>query len=529
MALSGAQVAQVAHQAGFRGQALSDMVAIAYRESRWQADAHRSDRPKSALSGDMGLFQINYSHWPMLQQALGLTSKTQLFDPVINARAAKILYDKGGLAPWGMGSNGWAAGGDPYRGVDRNRGVQAVAEAQQQGLIGEAYAGNTGSSQFNVSGLGDTSTAGSAPTTIPSDATLVNTVFGVVAVFTPMDGVHVQYLIRPGSNVQYDASRVQNLSADQWWAKYPKGTLIEAGDAEELGTVSMSFGTFKGYWDSIINQVMGFNNPARNDPEVMRVIAELAGRPDMSEAELQNRLQSTQWFQQRTQDELEYNSLSESEKQKRRDEAEARMIQTVFQYAGVDVDGSDPRVKNYVEDVASGRLGFGAFTEIVKTSAAENPESPWSRQTRDEAEAQRQRPIDIENTAQRIREQAERWGLQWSPDTVTKWAKDMVEKKLSDEDLNTAFRDQAAVLYPWKSPEMETATAAAPWLETYRRVMETQGSLFEPEIQRALTAGQGVWEFEQELKKSPKWLSTNNGQQSIEGTVAEMGRRLGFV
>jgi hypothetical protein len=526
MALSGAQVAQVLSQAGFSGKALSDMVAIAYRESRWQPDAHRSDRPKSMLSGDMGLLQINYSHWPMLQQELGLTSKTQLFDPVINARAAKLLYDKGGLAPWGMGSNGWAAGGDPYRGVDLNRGVQAVAEAQQQGLIGQPY--SAGSS---VTNLGDTSTVGAGgPVSLPSDAKLVGNSFGIFAVFS-IGGVNVFYSVpwdQPG-RVQFDPARVERISDAEWNQRYPSSTTVNAGEADELGTVAASFGTFSGYWNSILDQVMGFNNPARNDPEVLKVIAELAGRPDMTEAELQNRLQATQWFQKRTQDELEYNSLSDAEKAKRLADAEARMIQTIFQYAGITVDKSDPRVKNYAEQVASGKLGFGAYTEIVKTSAAENPESPWARQQRDEQETQRQRPIDIENTAQRIREQAERWGLQWSPQTIMKWAKDMVEKKLSDEDLTSAFREQAAVLYPWKSPEMETATAAAPWLETYRRVMESQGSLFEPEIQKALTAGQGVWEFEQELKKSPGWLQTKNGQDSIYSTISEMGSRMGFV
>ena len=77
-ALSGAQVAQVVYQAGFRGQDLTNMVAIARRESGWQATAHRSDQPKHKLSGDLGLFQINYVNWPVVSRALGLSSKSQL-------------------------------------------------------------------------------------------------------------------------------------------------------------------------------------------------------------------------------------------------------------------------------------------------------------------------------------------------------------------------------------------------------------------------------------------------------------------
>lgn len=520
-ALTGSQVAQIAYEAGFRGQDLVNMVAIAKRESGWQPDAHRSDQPKSALSGDRGLFQINSVWDQQLIQAGIINSKQDLFDPVKNARAAAYVMSKQGLAAWGMGANGWAAGGDPFKGTDRNEAQQAVNQAQAQGLLGSPYSGG-GSAM-----LGDSSTAGTGPVTLPRDAKLVSNSFGIFAVFQPAPDVTIYYSIPwDKGTVQFDPNTVERVSDSEWNRRYPNA--VNAGDATELATTAMSFGTFGAQWDAIVNQVMGFNNPARNDPEVMRVIAELAGRPDMSDAELQNRLQATKWFQQRTSDELEYNSLAEAEKQKRRDEAASRMIATVMQYAGENVDAKDPRIANYLEQVASGKMGFGAFTEIVKGSAKENPESPWSRQVRDEGEAQRQRPIDIENTAQRIREQAERWGLQWSPQTIQQWARDMVEKKLSDEDLNQTFRDQAAVLYPWKSPEMETATAAAPWLETYRRVMEAPGSLFEPDIQKALTAGQGVWEFEQELKKTPKWLATNNGQQSVEGAVAQMSRMMGF-
>lgn len=527
-ALSGTQVAQIAYEAGFRGQDLINMVAIAKRESGWQPDAHRSDQPKSSLSGDRGLFQINSVWDAQLIQAGIISSKQDLFDPLKNARAAAYVASKQGLAAWGMGSNGWAAGGDPFRGTNRDEAQQAVNQAQQQGLLGQPYAGGSGSGNFNVSGLGNTSTAGTGPVSLPSDTALVANDFGVFAVFQPSANVFIYYSVPLDGSVQFDMQRqVERVSNEEWNRRYPNA--VGAGDATELGTTAMSFGSFQGQWDAIINQVMGFNNPARNDPEVLRVIAELAGRPDMSEAELQNRLQATQWFQQRTSEELEYNSLSEAEKQKRRDETAARMVATVMQYAGENVDAKDPRVANYLEQVASGKMGFGAFTEVIKDGAEANAESPWSRQVRDEQEAQRQRPIDIENTAQRIREQAERWGLQWSPQTISQWAKDMVEKKLSDEDLNKTFRDQAAVLYPWKSPEIETATAAAPWLETYRRVMETTGSLFEPDIQKALTAGQGVWEFEQELKKKPDWLATNNGQQSVEGTVAQMSRMMGFA
>lgn len=525
MALSGEQVAQIAYEAGFRGADLVNMVAIAKRESGWTPEAHRTDRDPSALSGDMGLFQINYSNWGVVSSALGLTSKQQLFDPLVNAKAAKVLFDRQGLAPWTMGSNGWAAGGDPFKGTNRGEAQQVVSNAQSQGLLGESFAGYSGGP-----GGGPGGTAGDGPTSLPKDAQVFKIDGGwVMAVFSPAPGVNIQYMVPPDNTVSVDWNSVHNVTSAQYHTMFPPDTMVDGGMANELGTTTLQFGTFGKMWDSIVGQTMGYNNPAKDDPGVLKVLAEFAARPDMEPAELQNRLQATQWFQQHTQDQLEWNGLSEQEKRKRLDETATRMQSTIFQFVGVDVDRNDPRVKNHLEAVASGKTGFGAWTQIIKDQAADIKESPWARQVRDEQEAQRQRPIDIENTAQRIRETTERWGVGWSSKTIQKWAKDMVEKKSSDEDLVMELRKQAQVLYPWKDPEVETATAAAPWLETYQRVMEGPASISTPEVQKALTAGQAVFDFETDLKKSDKWLETKNGQDTMYSTVSELGARMGFV
>ena len=374
--------------------------------------------------------------------------------------------------------------------------------------------------------MSDQSTTDVGPIRLPSDTKLVNNTTGTYAVFEIAPGVSLFYAV--DGSVEFDEGSVEHISTDEWATRYPN--IIDAGHASELATVTRSFGSFREMWDSVVGQVMGYNNPARHDPGVLRVLAELAARPDMTEAELQNRLQATEWYQTRTTGQLEWNSLSEEERRKRLDETAARMVGTWFQFGGVDIDVTDPRIQNYLEKVASGEMGYGAWTEIVKNQAEDNPESPWSRQKRGEEEEQKKRPIDIENTAQRVREATERWGVRWSDATISQWAKDMVEKNLSDEDLDKALREQANVLYgSWKDPEIETATAAAPWLETYRRVMESSGSVFTPQVQQALVAGQGVFEFESDLKKTDGWLGTKNGQDSLHSTISEMGKRMGFV
>jgi hypothetical protein len=89
--------------------------------------------------------------------------------------------------------------------------------------------------------------------------------------------------------------------------------------------------------------------------------------------------------------------------------------------------------------------------------------------------------------------------------------------------------DQAQMLYAWKPREMETVTAAQPWLSTFERTMERNADLFDPRVQEALTSGRRVWEFEQDLRRTDEWLGTKNGQGTMTETIAEVGRRMGFV
>lgn len=101
--LTGEQVAQAAYNAKFRGQDLVDVVAIAKRESSWQSTAYNGNRKTGDKS--YGLMQINMidSLGPYRRQLFGITSNEDLFDPEVNMRAAKKLYDfrGGSLYDWG--------------------------------------------------------------------------------------------------------------------------------------------------------------------------------------------------------------------------------------------------------------------------------------------------------------------------------------------------------------------------------------------------------------------------------------------
>tara|TARA_R110000764_G_scaffold191397_1_gene276618 strand:+ start:54 stop:1142 length:1089 start_codon:yes stop_codon:yes gene_type:complete len=124
--LTAEQVAESLYNAGFREPDLSKLVAIGKRESSYKTDAHRTDQPQSKITGDRGLFQINYIHDQRLMDAGIIKTKSDLFDPNINARAAFFLYEQEGLKPWSAGPGGFAEDGDPLYGTDYSKAQTAT-------------------------------------------------------------------------------------------------------------------------------------------------------------------------------------------------------------------------------------------------------------------------------------------------------------------------------------------------------------------------------------------------------------------
>jgi len=107
--LTGAEVAAYAYKAGFRGQDLVKIVAIAGRESSWRTGAYNPDR--STGDDSYGLTQIN-----MLGQmgtnrlrSFGISKPEDLYDPEVNMRAARVLFQSNSVPFYHWG---------PYKGMD---------------------------------------------------------------------------------------------------------------------------------------------------------------------------------------------------------------------------------------------------------------------------------------------------------------------------------------------------------------------------------------------------------------------------
>lgn len=104
--LSSNDIAALAKQAGFPDAAIPTAVAIALAESSGNADAHNPRPPDDSY----GLWQINMigNLLSARLKEFGITSAAQLFDPLINARAAHAVFADAGqkFTPWSTYTSG---------------------------------------------------------------------------------------------------------------------------------------------------------------------------------------------------------------------------------------------------------------------------------------------------------------------------------------------------------------------------------------------------------------------------------------
>jgi hypothetical protein len=103
--LSPEQIAQYAHDAGFRGQDLTRAVAIALAESGGDPKAHNDVPPDNSY----GLWQVNMlgALGPERRHQFDLDSNKELFSPETNAEAAFDISGKGAsFQPWSTFTNG---------------------------------------------------------------------------------------------------------------------------------------------------------------------------------------------------------------------------------------------------------------------------------------------------------------------------------------------------------------------------------------------------------------------------------------
>lgn len=319
------------------------------------------------------------------------------------------------------------------------------------------------------------------------------------------------------------------MSAAEWAGL----NVTKAGSATELGTFShQRWGGGTAFQDFVREQAEKLfpDIDIKQHPDLLSVMFQYIGRPDMTDAEIENLVRNTDYWKGRTDLQREWSSLSPGEREFRINEQAAALSRLWQTYLGTAADPWNSEVRDLATKLASGEVGQGYVIEIVlKPRALQNPESPYSRQLRDETEAQRTRPVDIENQATQVRQLSLRWGISMTQKQINDWATGITTMERSNDDLLDYLRRAATQLYPWKDPELETEQAAQPWLAAYERTLGRSVTLMNTDVQRALQASQGVPDFEMALRQKPEWVGTQDHQERAESVASDIGRRFGFV
>jgi len=367
------------------------------------------------------------------------------------------------------------------------------------------------------------------PQALPKDGTLITDDDGHKWVIYKLGNWYMTFdLGDPANYGDYDLAGFQEEGA-----RYFGGVdilslqnMIGGGKTEVLTSAQNGFGSMAAFWESAL-KVLG-NPDARNDAEIQKIIVTRMQRPTMSETEFRALLQGTKWYQQRTEKQRTWNDMGEADRKREVDDTKAKLRESYLETFGRYPD--DSMIDGWANDVASGQLGYGAVIDAMRRQAAGDPESPWSRTLRSEDENRRRRGQEITDLTGQLRQQAERWGVRLTDESLKAWSNDIVTRNKSEVDFEELMKDQAMALYPNKPRELATVDYAQSWMSSYSRLLEkSDATVFNPLVQSAMQRGVNLADFEVELRKRPEWMETKNAQDQLAGSVSRIGQQMGMV
>jgi hypothetical protein len=154
---------------------------------------------------------------------------------------------------------------------------------------------------------------------------------------------------------------------------------------------------------------------------------------------------------------------------------------------------------------------------------------------------------------QQLRQYAHSMGINLDSGSLNGWLKGIVNGTRTLQDYKGWIQKQAMSAYPGLAKQiqggMTVQEIADPYMQSMGRILEMnpgQLNVNDPTIRRALqgagvspdgktgaAAGTGgtmpLWQFENELRKDPRWLQTNNARQGLNSTARGILKDFGLA
>lgn len=194
---------------------------------------------------------------------------------------------------------------------------------------------------------------------------------------------------------------------------------------------------------------------------------------------------------------------------------------------------NDPQFKGWYNraiDLAQGTISQTRLLNQWLQPLAEQIEgSPWNRRLLQEERAGKQEVIDLETKKGEIRDVGNRYGLSLSNEMLAKYGNDIINNDLSDEELEEKLDAQSLTLYPNKPTGMDWVTYSDPWRRAHATLYETSmPDHTDKDLAKALQDGLSVSDYETSIRKTNRWLGTENARDSMITELSMAGRRMGF-
>lgn len=152
---------------------------------------------------------------------------------------------------------------------------------------------------------------------------------------------------------------------------------------------------------------------------------------------------------------------------------------------------------------------------------------------------------DAENARQQLEQYAFSMGVKLDSGTLHGWIKGIINGTRTLDDYKGSIQKMAISAFPGLADQikggMSVRDIADPYMNAMTRILEINGdalNLDDPLIRGALAApGQDgkppalmpIWQFENQLRKDPRWLQTNNARQSLNSTARTIGQMFGMT
>lgn len=143
-----------------------------------------------------------------------------------------------------------------------------------------------------------------------------------------------------------------------------------------------------------------------------------------------------------------------------------------------------------------------------------------------------------------LRQVAWRNGVQLSESTLQSMAMQIAQGSSSVGYFQTYVRNQAKALAPQFAAELDGGLdlydIASPYMQAKAKILELDPAainLFDQDVRSALAAttkdgnpaSMSLWQFEQKMRRDPRWLKTQNAQDSVMGTARQVLSDMGVL